>query len=135
MVRRFRAVKVGGEGTEVGGDETRRSGVNLVLADSSTREAPKTIKGMQEKGWGAKLVDHPWASMKGFPICESHHSVESFECIVGNLVSFCLLFDLFNHLLCLSNSILFFLTHLVESVMVTTSLTFGTPSFFVGLVL
>ena len=55
---RFRAVQGGGEMIAVGSDGTRGSGMYLVLADSSTREAPKVIKELREKGVGPKLVDH-----------------------------------------------------------------------------
>jgi NAD(P)-dependent dehydrogenase (short-subunit alcohol dehydrogenase family) len=55
---RFRAVKGGGEGIEVGSDGTRGSGMYLVMADSSTKEAPKVAKDMREKGVGQKLMDH-----------------------------------------------------------------------------
>ncbi len=55
---RFRAVQGGGEGIAVGSDGTRGSGMYLVLADSSTMEAPKVIKELREKGAGPKLVDH-----------------------------------------------------------------------------
>jgi NAD(P)-dependent dehydrogenase (short-subunit alcohol dehydrogenase family) len=55
---RFRAVQGAGEGIEVGGDGTRGSGMYLVVADSSTKEAPPVLKDMREKGMGSKVVDH-----------------------------------------------------------------------------
>ncbi len=55
---RFRAVQGGGEGIAVGSDGTRGSGMYLVLADSSTMEAPKVVKELREKGVVPKLVEH-----------------------------------------------------------------------------